>query len=113
MINELTCKNSNRFSFCLDTYIVRSCEDIKLKDCKEANTVVYCYCTTNLCNADKVIHETKTNAPSDDEDMNEGSGDGNILNETKTPSTESEPETASKGVSLHGTLTLVLASILL
>ncbi|XP_050312058.1 uncharacterized protein LOC126747442 [Anthonomus grandis grandis] len=33
------------------TVLSRSCETIRLHDCKMANSVEFCYCTTDLCNS--------------------------------------------------------------
>nr|CAI5849317.1 unnamed protein product [Callosobruchus analis] len=52
---------------------VRTCEKEKIEDCKIANGVKYCFCTTDLCND----NETRFSTPTDDEDILEGSGSEN------------------------------------
>lgn len=74
---------------------MRACEILALNDCKTANNVAYCYCDTDLCNFIKEStikrhqftqiqnHERYTNDgvvrhPTDDEDLNGGSGSHEI-----------------------------------
>lgn len=72
---------------------MRTCADQPLNDCAVANDVIYCYCKDDLCNSKKakLIREqlkqkkkveatqhVKTPPPTDDEDLEESSGMGEI-----------------------------------
>lgn len=100
----------------IDTHTVRSCEDIKLNDCKKANHVEYCYCSTDLCNGLNIIFGNGQNIPPDDEDsMNEGSGSNVLIRETTAiPSILTETtKSTSKGIMLKSYFTFLLIFLLL
>ncbi|CAH1103299.1 unnamed protein product [Psylliodes chrysocephalus] len=66
----------------------RSCVDKKLDDCKMANEVEYCFCSSELCN-------TSTNKLSDitdDEDLIEGSGTKIAFDNTKVTENNHKPK---------------------
>lgn len=85
--------------------MVRGCEILALNDCKTANNIAYCYCDTDLCNhikestirrqqfSDVQNHERYTNDgalrqhPTDDEDLNGGSGSHEVYGSGETVST--------------------------
>lgn len=94
---------------------MRSCEDIKLNDCKKANHVEYCYCSTDLCNGLSIIFGNGQNLPPDDEDANEGSGSNVLFRETSSiPSIFIETtKSTSKGIMLKSYFTFILIFLLL
>ncbi|CAH1955653.1 unnamed protein product [Acanthoscelides obtectus] len=85
---------------------VRSCEKERIEDCKIANGVKYCFCTTDLCNDD----ETRFVTPTDDEDILEGSGIKMIPSLTEKPQVSVVVSSAS---SVNFTILLLLLSFLL
>lgn len=91
--------STNRFPFhCLisGSDIQRTCaNDLGLDDCAFANEILYCYCTGDLCNREKAKvlrqdakrreaekhkneNHMRTPATTDDEDLEESSGDGEL-----------------------------------
>ncbi|KAL1516713.1 hypothetical protein ABEB36_000589 [Hypothenemus hampei] len=44
----------------------RTCESIKLDDCKTANSIEFCYCTKDLCNAINPLNDDE-----DDDDLDD------------------------------------------
>lgn len=58
----------------LGTIITRKCEIIALEDCKVANKVSYCYCSTDLCNGEMIIRANDFTNNDDEDSETEGSG---------------------------------------
>lgn len=53
--------------------VQRSCGELNLTICQQANLVEYCYCEGNLCNSkEKELPSTTTDQTSDDEDDERG-----------------------------------------
>lgn len=77
---------------------MRTCADHPLNDCATANDIIYCYCKDDLCNNQKAkiirereqkkrkpeIAHIKTPPPTDDEDLEEASGLGEMVYPTET-----------------------------
>lgn len=84
--------NMSIFLIISGTDILRTCTNERLNDCAVANDVIYCYCTGDLCNKEKAklvrqreLTKRKTNemhlrtpATTDDEDLEESSGLGEL-----------------------------------
>lgn len=85
----------------VDQIISRACESHRLHDCKMANAVEYCFCTSDLCNGDK----HKYIGPLDDEDFTEGSG------LKVTPTSVFTEEQPSVRITIHATAVFVEANI--
>lgn len=65
--------------------IIRTCDNLQINDCKSANGVKYCYCSSDLCNGkytppptsqpiDIIDEHDRKSFMSDDEDLMEASG---------------------------------------
>ncbi|XP_072402676.1 uncharacterized protein [Diabrotica undecimpunctata] len=67
---------------------IRSCFEKKIDDCKVANEVEYCFCSTDLCNSGK----GKFSSITDDEDLIEGSGTRVIFDVSKEKELETQPK---------------------
>nr|CAH7740210.1 unnamed protein product [Callosobruchus chinensis] len=87
---------------------IRTCEKEKIEDCKIANGVKYCFCTTDLCNDS----ETRFTTPTDDEDILEGSGVKMIPTLTENPQISVVASSASP-LSSRSFLLLLLSSLIL
>ncbi|XP_014280466.1 uncharacterized protein [Halyomorpha halys] len=74
---------------CLTQYegdrVTKSCSELFVNDCSQANRVKYCYCVGTLCNKEE---KTITVTPeTDDEDLSEGSGDSTTTMTTQPTTT--------------------------
>ncbi|CAG9855494.1 unnamed protein product [Phyllotreta striolata] len=88
----------------------RSCVDKELDDCKTANGVEYCFCSSDLCNDIR----GKLAGITDDEDLVEGSGSKIILDKTKEKSnnTLEKPTVIQVSSTVRNFVSLYLISIL-
>lgn len=49
---------------------------MRMNDCKKANNIEYCYCSTNLCNGITPQLQDQNDQNTDDEDILDGAGSG-------------------------------------
>ncbi|XP_014259509.1 uncharacterized protein LOC106672508 isoform X2 [Cimex lectularius] len=89
-----------KYKGCVTQYrgvnMVKACGEVAIDSCNIVNRVEYCYCKGRLCNRkDKAISELtvfEKEKPSDDEDLEEGSGSEPPINPGQTQLRSSSSE---------------------